>query len=433
MKPTYDFIVQYDVSGICLTPLRIGNADGNISEVMRNRQGTPIIPGSSVIGALREWKDDNDLFGPRNSDQSVKEHREGHIRTSDAVFEDHTDMTVRPRVRIDPKTASAADGGKFSTAQLPADSRFSLQLWWIGCTDRSEALQKATIDTMEQYLAALHAGEITLGGQKSNGYGRVRLENVKRRCYDLYHEPDLQAWIRRDNEDAENISGTLNAERITSSFVRMEITAKTEALLVKAPAGEGVGEEGTDAVQYSEGGKYIIPGSSIKGAIRAYCGRLQAYLGVEEQELLDAFGYGATTDQAGKPGTIFFEDAVIAPKDVSTASEKRTRIRIDRVSGGVIRGGLFSEKPVGGTIRFAVRTTNSPTVCRMLLFALRDLGMGLYTLGSEASVGYGKLYGMKVRIYAPKGEATMTVSGDGADIEDPNGILEKWTAQGGTR
>ena len=46
-------------------------------------------------------------------------------------------------------------------------------------------------------LGAFNSGEIRLGAQKSNGFGRLTL-CVRKRSYDLMNEADRAAWIQVD-------------------------------------------------------------------------------------------------------------------------------------------------------------------------------------------------------------------------------------------
>lgn len=73
------------------------------------------------------------------------------------------------------------------------------------------------------------------------------------------------------------------------------------------------------------------------------------------------------------------------------------RIHIDKFTGGVIHGGLFSEKNVAGSmsIRIAIKNNKSADiadkVCGLLIMALRDLAIGAMSVGGGYSVGKGIL------------------------------------------
>ena len=81
--------------------------------------------------------------------------------------------------------------GKFDVAHMAAGSRLSFELTWLG-TEQTEAETK----DVEQLLSALNSGLILLGGQKSNGFGRVEL-TVTRQRYNLMDDTDRTRWLER--------------------------------------------------------------------------------------------------------------------------------------------------------------------------------------------------------------------------------------------
>ena len=195
MAATYTYAVRYEAEARCSTPLRTGGNDGDTEQILRSWDGTALLQGSSIAGALREHLAALDpdmaekLFGSQK--------QSGHLIVSDGVFDADAQCQTRSRLRIDRATGTAAAGGKFDVAHLAADSRFSFTLTWLGLT-RDEGELRA----VEGLLAALHSGQIRLGGQKSGGFGRVRL-TVRRRCFDLTEAQSslsqlllLQSWER---------------------------------------------------------------------------------------------------------------------------------------------------------------------------------------------------------------------------------------------
>lgn len=178
--------VRYTVSAVCQTPLRTGNDD--VQAVLRDASGVPFIQGSSLAGALRSWLERQEsmkhvqhLFGSQE--------QEGHLMISDGRFEEQTQLEMRPRLRISPQTGCAEHGAKFDMAHVAKDSTFTFALTWLGTEADLDMLT-----SVEQMLAALHAGEIQLGAQKSNGFGRVTV-SVKKRVFDLYQAEDREAWL----------------------------------------------------------------------------------------------------------------------------------------------------------------------------------------------------------------------------------------------
>ena len=88
------------------------------------------------------------------------------------------------------------------------------------------------------------------------------------------------------------------------------------------------------------------------------------------------------------------------------------RIHIDKFTGGVMNGSLFSEKNVFGNmeIRMRILKRNKPdSTCGLLLLALRDMAVGMVSVGSGRNVGKGFIQVEQLVIKS----------------EDPSGIFDK--------
>ena len=69
-----------------------------------------------------------------------------------------------------------------------------------------------------------------------------------------------------------------------------------------------------------------------------------------------------------------------------------------------------------------------PAGCALLLYALRDLGLQLYTLGSGDAVGRGRIDVESVDIASPDGRtAGLTFDGErNCKVSDPSGLIAGW-------
>lgn len=289
--------------------------------------------------------------------------------------------------------------------------------------------QKAQ-EGIETLLSALNSGLIRLGAQKSNGFGRVSVR-VKKRLYDLTLPGDRRAWLDNDGEagGAEVALADLSEKRVV-----FRITGTFGSLLVKAQTGTGVGESGINCLQLKENCRPVIPGSSIKGAMRAHINRIAPYCHLQKNELNHLFGRASEKGDNGIAGKILFSDAVFTREQ----SRKITRIRINRFTGGVIRGGLFSEKPVSGPCVFTITIPEKEQRgCALIAYALRDLGLGLFNLGSGDAIGRGRLSDLRVEITSPGGRsASLHFDGGQPSIQDPHRLLARWAdtlASGGVQ
>ena len=419
MSATFTRAVRYRMEAVCLTPLRTGGADGAVETVLRDWTGRPFVQGTSLAGALRDWLADRDpdkvepLFGSQA--------QSGSLMVSDGLFEAAAEQQTRPGLRIDGATGTADDGGKFDVAHIAAGTKLTFTLTWLG----SEEMLEQT-GAVEQMLAALHAGEIRLGAQKTNGFGRVSL-TVQKRSYRMEDAGDRAAWLE-DREDGTPL--TLPALTLGGQVV-FTLTGRADSILVKAGAREmrssPKGGNRNVTVPLRENGRAILPGSSVKGAVRARVTAIAELLGMEKAVTEELFGRmnrrGENPDN-GLPGKVRFEDAVLSGK-----SQEISRIRINRFTGGVIRQGLFVEEPIRSEITLRITLPEGEARgCGLLLYALRDLGLGLYNLGSGGAVGRGYLAVDTIRAQAPDGaEACLRFDQDRrCTMEDPSGLFARW-------
>lgn len=428
MSAAFTRAVRYWVRATCKTPLRTAGSDGDMETVLRTCGGQAFIQGTSLAGALRSWAkqyaqwDTALLFGDQK--------REGRLVVSDGLFAPDANQYIRPRLAIQPELGTASDRSKFDVAHIGAGAALSFELVWMG--DDQTACQ---VEWVEQLLAALHAGQIRLGAQKSNGFGRVELV-VKKRCYRMENSEDLEAWLE-DREDGTELPLPVLAPENRVVFT---VTGRADSILIKGNAPEWESAEDDQhqvTTNLREGGKAILPASSIKGAVRARVSSIAALLGMEQTVVQQLFGSASRTEQGlddgGVPGKVRFEDAQL---DSSQRPTRISRIRINKFTGGVIRTGLFQEEPLCSRVTFRVSLPAEETAgCGLLLYALRDLGLGLYGLGSGGAVGRGLLSGVEITVQGPNASVSkLCFDQEGrCAMDDSKGQCARWLqAIGGT-
>lgn len=419
MAVTYTYAVRYEVEACCRTPLRTGGVDGDPQMILQSWDGTALVQGTSIAGALREWLAAVDagmaetLFGSQK--------KAGRLLLSDGVFDRAAERYTRPRLRINGATGTADAGAKFDMAQIGAGSTFRFSMTWLGL-DAQEEEWKA----VEQMLAALHYGAIRLGAQKSNGFGRVELR-VWKRVFHLTDPADRTAWLEGKYQGEPFALPALTRVR-NVTFV---VTGQADSLLVKAGAPLQEGKK-----QYTpnmtEGGQVVLPGSSIKGAVRARAEMIARLLELPAEKTEELFGRMSANGDDGKPGRVYFEDGRLSGEK----AQRISRIRLNRLTGGVIRGGLFTEEPLACGVELRISAPNEPEACALLLYALRDLGLGFYNLGSGGSIGRGYLSVREIKAITPDcGEARLLFNAEKVcTAQDPNGIFQMWLSElGGVR
>lgn len=410
MKATFTKAVCYQAEATCLTPLRTAGADAETESVLLDSHGHAMVQGSSIAGALRGWlhSREPDLVLPLFGSQEAG----GALIVSDGVFSEDADRSMRPRLRIDGASGAADDGGKFDVMHVNAGSVFNFTLTCLGCDDVN-----ANAARIERMLAAMDRGEIVLGAQKTNGFGRVSLQ-VERRMFDMTDAADREVWLD-DRWDGTPL--TLPKED-GGDEVLFTLSGTIDGILVKS--GQIRIEDGKSVTpNLKEGGRSILPGSSVKGAVRARARLIADAMGLEGDIVSRVFG-DMPRDGEALAGRVRFEDATLEENKLRVS-----RIRINKFTGGVMRGGLFTEEPLSGEVTLRVRVPMScPEGCALVLYALRDLGLGLYNLGSGGSIGRGFFQGAALSAETPDGrKLSLSFHKDGTVVaDDPAALAAEW-------
>ena len=410
MSATFREAVRYAVRATCLSPIRTGGTGLTAEQILRDAAGKPYFHGASLAGALRErcrlaFGTDaaESLFGSRKAS--------GHLVISDGSFPENSATELRPRLRINGKTGTADPHGKFDVAHLPVGTELTFTITWMGFPEDAHQLTQ-----VEQLLAALHHGQIRLGAQKTNGFGRVQLE-VRRQIYHLSDAHDRQCWLE---ELDEALPMTLPAVE-QSRQLTFVVEGHADSILVKSGNIERRNDRNV-TVPIREQGVAIVPGSSVKGALRNRVALIGQMLG--KPEVADnLFGRMNNGEDNGVAGRVIVDDVRLS----DAKAREISRIRINRFTGGVIRNGLFTEEPLQGsvTLRLSLPETLESDG-GYLLYALRDLGLGLWNLGSGASVGRGYIHVHTIAVTHSDGRTGVLRFDDlgRCTMEDRDGILE---------
>ena len=412
MGATFTMVARYAVSATCQSPIRTGGTRTTTEQLLTDAKGCAYLQGSSLAGALRAYH--RAVFGIEANEALFGSQRRGagHLVISDGYFTCTQPWETRPRLRINARMGTAEQGGKFDLTHLPVGTTMEFSLTWLGQQeDQGELAQ------VEQLLAALHQGVIRLGAQKTNGFGRVSL-TVRRQLYDMQQERDRTSWLQ-ETDLAEPFPLPAVAQPRQICF---QVQGQADNLLVKSGRAERR-ESKNITVPLQEQGKPILPGSSVKGVLRSRVASIAHILGRDGAEEL-LFGRGSAETDNGVGGQVVVDDVRLSGERRQTIS----RIRINRFTGGVMRGGLFTEEAVSSpvTLKLSVPET-CQGYCSYLVYALRDLGLGLYQLGSGGSIGRGFVKVEQITVTMPDGRVGVMHFDQNrrCKLEDPQGVWEE--------
>jgi CRISPR/Cas system CSM-associated protein Csm3 (group 7 of RAMP superfamily) len=247
-----------------------------------------------------------------------------------------------------------------------------------------------------------------VAGGGSRGRGRCAVEAVRHGTLHLDQPRDLLRWLTASGPD---LARDVASETVEAAAV----TAGGEPLLrvsmsITGPWRTGSGEEPEDQVipMFRVAGVPVLPGTGLKGLFRSRAEYILRSVGMTPAPCLDqrcgtcwtceVFGSGGGQDveavAVGVRSAIRIADAPIHdPVEV-----RRTHIAIDRFTGGVLPGALYTMEALeAGTFTVEVeplarlalaRVTEIRAVLRLVLEDLQD---GITGIGGGVARGYGSV------------------------------------------
>lgn len=427
------------------SPLLIGDGEGETSEnfkdihVLKNSEGKPFIPGTSLCGVLREYLDEENsgmltkIFGDADKMQSS-------IQTEDIILE-NSKIVSRDGVRIDYLTGTGVKGAKFDYEVVERGAKGNLRLLINlrakHVDDENFSEKSYTLDEVKkaatEILQKLYDG-IGLGALTTKGFGQVQAKNVSAEIFDFRKKSDVIAWLT-DKNSSEKIlpSEKEHAVNPEDFIVDADFVFNGSFIVRDYLNGGKISDKTISAVSLKSLNDFVIPGTSWKGILRHRAEYIFNKLQVKNKNLDDITG---SADSKGKKikSRFIVHESYIKPENVSDFVH--TRNKIDRFTGGVLQGTLFTTKPVYQKnsaktlhLHFEIKKADD-FEAGLALFLLRDLWLGKVAVGGEKAVGRGTLTGCDAEIKF-KGE-TYSFGEGGKFISGNKGELEKFiSAVGG--
>lgn len=435
---------------VTLTPLSIGGVDDHGVDLALavNGSGKHYVPGTSLAGPLRDWARRN--LRPDLTDRPDRQDRDGSlvaqvfgyqgkpgttaghaswltIGDGEILGLDGQPVELRDGVGIDRRTGAAAHGIRFERQVLPPSTAIELRLELdLPPAGSGQGFKAADAEALLRLLLdALRDGEIRLGGAKTRGLGRVKLDGEPTvRRYDLgANRSDLFRWLRDRDLSASGPSAELaEAEGFLDPPPRLEVEVRWHPLtpvLVKSGV-EGEGVDSLPLVGTVGGGEVaaVLPGSSVKGALRSHAERiartLQGPPPPAPAGFLDQLAVPVVEDlfgSAGRAGWLSVPDVYQEGRRLSAEDFREERldgwgrhedhVAIDRFTGGAAESLLFSlhtppdEPGAWAPLRLELelpRNTaggRAPAALALLLLTVRDLAAGRVPLGFGTNRGLG--------------------------------------------
>jgi len=246
---------------------------------------------------------------------------------------------------------------------------------------------------------------ILIGAKTNSGFGEVKLikDNINIYLFDFKNKEDVYNWLTQNSQNL-SAKNLVNLESLGTpidisdpDIFTIEASLQLKNSIIVRSYSDTT--DSPDSIHIQSNNKNILPGTSIKGAIRARAERIAKSLGVES--IIDKlFGYVDTVNLKASKARIKIKE-VILPDFVS---ELQTRIQIDRFTGGTIKSALFDSMPLfvdmqKKVIKISISIQNcSKAEAGLLLLVLKDLWTGDLALGGEKNIGRGVFKGIEALV-----------------------------------
>lgn len=291
MKFPYRYIARITVEAI--TPLIVGSDTliyDQDNPVDKDFNNLPYIPGTAIAGFLRSSIPDEKFYGSKKN--VVEKQPEGsNIIVSDAYLVDsiqkvtqepipfskikenellrhYKNLPLRQHTKIN-HLGAAETKSKFDQEFVYKGSRFKFDISLETKTEQSEFWEK--------FLNELQQKDIYIGSGKFNNFGELKIIKQQTKNFNLKDESDLEAYLETsvdlNSKLAEEIKFKIDEKKQNSIVISLDGNNSFFHF------GSGLGDAEVDDTNYKEmviqwdnnkpdfKEKFVIPGTSIKGAL----------------------------------------------------------------------------------------------------------------------------------------------------------------------
>lgn len=276
------------------SPISVGGAeqhDGSDLCLAINGRGDYYLPGSSLAGAFRHWCERHypncpealdQLWGFQAEKGAPEEGAASHLIVDDATLINAEDirLEVLDGIAINRFTGATQHGFKYQRQTLPRGTQFqlSLELDVPQEDDLGIGFVSALLDTLQTH-------GIALGGGARKGFGTLQLKHntLKVTYEDWQDKARLLAHLTKAGiqDDAAKTLFIAKKQRVAEHYtplttLALRIDWAADGPLMVKDAGEGDLVKHYPLTSRSASGDHamLLPGSSIKGSLRAYAEKI---------------------------------------------------------------------------------------------------------------------------------------------------------------
>ena len=444
----------------------------------------------------REAEKESNNNGKTGWKRRQSETYQSHFQVADMQLEGEQRIVVRDGVRIDPATNTAEEGGKYDYELLEPGNEFTFTgeiTLRQGFADQFDEIKKIV-----SWIKHVFENEFCIGGLTTRGFGELELvpDSFRAIHFDFGQgtgeEPsqaatDADNWFEylkkaqaeaqsaprvnlgQPSEATQELEKFLNSlkgreirENLDPDYLKPDNTFRidaqfnlTSSFLIGSPPGI---DDDAKNMPLKSGDDFILSGKSLAGALRHRALKILNTLEIEgaEEKIRDLFGHVDNETRAPESGPADGQKGSEAERSGAEQARKsriktyetkfnkdrveaknQTRIRIDRFTGGTIRGALFSEAALWrksgseGSPQLPLKyrlTDPKPWEPALLLHLLKDLWTGDLAIGSGKSIGRGTLQGVSAKISFGNHTMNLIQKKDGLLDFEPEGETEEQRA-----
>ncbi len=386
----------YAMDVVLVSPLCVSGGEHELTDadVMRDYEGTPFVPGTSLAGAFRNY------LGKKKGEKSVfgyakeKEGMMSSLYVSDMYFEnvDGVKTSIRDGVRLG-EDKIVLDGGKFDREIVESGARGTI---FIEAILRQNDTMDSVYAMIEQWAAAIQKGEILFGGKKNRGFGRLKIHHFYTASFGTEQK---EKWLAFMEDWRKAIK---NEEYLTDNWKDTDLSAKYVHISVplKLTGGISIRRYSTrpneaDYEHITCNGVPVVPGSSWNGVIRQDIKTLLRDMGCNNAAFLLHTWFGFVDEKGGKKNAKQSEVVIAEGVLENSVSIPMTRNKINRFSQATIDGALYSEiSCFGGTTRLEISVKKDANksyyaLLGALILAIKDIQRGYVSVGGQTAIGRG--------------------------------------------
>jgi len=399
-----------------ISPLIIGSGDGSEadSDVLKDYKGIPYVSGSSFAGVLRHHfeKHYNDCFNIEKFFGYSNDAESGH--GSKIIFSDiklnsmaNINIQIRDGIKINNRGITE-DKAKFDYEVIEPSAEFNFKIEISSdnkSDDKNELLKIISVIKRD-----IEKNRIKIGAKTNLGFGKIQFTKESLSCYDLQNKSDIIKWLKKED----NLFTEAYPEPFKFNYDDFNIEfyfAIKDSLIVRHYSTD---PQSPDAEHFKSGGSFIIPGTSLKGAIRARGEKILNTLNIDNKSKLIKYFFGDSQTNnnenknknnkknSGSVPSRLQVSEVIIEQNAETAIQQR--IKIDRFTDATINGALFDSMPLfikdEKKLNILTMIIKEPINAEigLLLLIIKDLWTEDLPIGGEKNIGRGLLKGKKAII-----------------------------------